>query len=86
MMKRTEQLGLISPSIYKRFRIYSSEHAWKSKGEPGDELYQRPEHHGRFRHLVLRAVAEDIISCAKGAELFGVDLAALPRELHEVLG
>lgn len=86
MMRRAEQLGLISLSVYKRFCIYASEHEWKSKGEPGDELYRRPEHHGRFRQLVLRAVAEDVISRAKGAELLGVDLAALRRELQEVLG
>ena len=86
IMKRAEQLGLISPSVYQRFCIYANERQWRTKGEPGDDLYQRPERHGRFRQLVLRAVAEDIISIAKGAELLGVDLAAMRRDLQEVLG
>jgi hypothetical protein len=34
----------------------------------------------------LRAIAEDIISMAKGAELLGGDLVALRRELQEVVG
>ncbi|MCC7375766.1 MAG: helix-turn-helix domain-containing protein [Verrucomicrobiales bacterium] len=86
IMKRAEQLGLISPAVYQRFCIYANEHQWRTQGEPGDALYQRPEHHGRFRQLVFRAIAEDIISMAKGAELLGVDLVALRRELQEVVG
>jgi len=86
IMKRAEQLGLISPAVFQRFCIYANERQWRTEGEPGDELYQGPERHGRFRQLVLRAVAEDIISLAKGAELLGIDLVTLRREFQEVVG
>lgn len=85
IMKRAEQLGLISASIYKRFCMYANEHRWRTAGEPGDELYVRQEGSGRFRRLVLRAVAEDVISVSAGAEHLGIGLKEMRQELKTVI-
>lgn len=85
IMKRAEQLGLISTATFKRFCIYANEHKWRSLGEPGDDPSVHREASGRFRRLVLRAVAEDLISVSAGAEHLGVDLQDLRKELKTVI-
>jgi Zn-dependent peptidase ImmA (M78 family) len=85
IMKRAEQLGLISAPIYKRFCMYANEQRWRSEGEPGDQLYVRQEGSGRFRRLVLRAVAEDVISVSAGAEHLGIGLHEMRQELKTVI-
>jgi len=85
IMKRAEQLELISASVFRRFCMYANQHGWRKNGEPGDDRYVRPEQHGRFRQLVMRAVAEEIISLSKGAELLKQDLNSVRRDLQEVI-
>ncbi len=85
IMKRAEQLGLVSPAIFKRFCIHANQHQWRSLGEPGEEQCVHKEASGRFRRLVLRAVAEDVISVSAGAEHLGVGLQDLRKELKTVI-
>jgi Zn-dependent peptidase ImmA (M78 family)/DNA-binding XRE family transcriptional regulator len=85
IMKRAVQLGLISAPIYKRFCMYANEQRWRTIGEPGDELYARQEGSGRFRRLVLRAVAEDVISISAGAEHLGIGLHEMRQDLKTVI-
>jgi hypothetical protein len=85
IMKRAEQLGLVSPATFKRFCIYANQHQWRSLGEPGDNQCVHKESSGRFRRLVLRAVAKDMISASAGAEHLGVGLQDLREELKTVI-
>lgn len=85
IMRRAEQIGLVSPAMFKRFCIYANEHKWRSLGEPGDDQCMHQEASGRFRRLVLRAVAEDVISVSAGAEHLGVGLHDLRKELKAVI-
>lgn len=86
IMKRAEQLALISPSTFKQFCIFANTQHWRSNGEPGDDQYKGIEGDGRFRQLVLRAVAEEQISSSRGAALLGIPLTQFRREIQEVLG
>jgi len=85
IMKRADQLGLINPAVYKRFCIHANKQQWRSRGEPGDDQFVREEGSGRFRRLVLRAVAEDVISVSAGAEHLGVGLHELRKEMKTVI-
>ncbi len=85
IMKRAEQLRLVGAAVYKRFCIHASERQWRTTGEPGDDQYVRDEVSGRFRRLVLRAVAEDVISVSAGAEHLGIGLHEMRRELKTVI-
>ncbi|MFM8358124.1 MAG: hypothetical protein ACKOET_06165, partial [Verrucomicrobiota bacterium] len=85
IMKRAEQLGLISAQIFKRFCMHANGHHWRTAGEPGDELYVRPEGSGRFRRLVMRAAAEDLISVAAGAEHLGIGPQKMRQELRTII-
>ena len=85
IMKRAEQLGLVSEAVYKRFCMYANQHRWRTEGEPGDDAYVRPEKSGRFRRLILRAVAEDVISVSSGAEHLGLGLHEMRQELKTVI-
>jgi hypothetical protein len=65
--------------------MYANEQHWRTIGEPGDELYARQEGSGRFRRLVLRAVAEDVISTSAGAEHLGIGLHEMRQDLKTVI-
>ena len=86
IMKRAEQLGLITSTVFEKFCLFANQHHWRSNGEPGDSSYSQPEGCGRFRLLVLRAVAEEMISASSGAEFLGIDLHALRKEMREIIG
>ena len=85
IMKRAEQLELISPSVYRGFCMHANQHRWRAEGEPGDDQYLRPEGSGRFRTLVLRAVVEDVISVSAGAAHLGLALHEMRQELRSVI-
>lgn len=85
IMKRAEQLGLVSPAYFKRFCIHANQQQWRSLGEPGDDQCVHQEGSGRFRRLVLRAVAEEVISLSAGAEHLGIGLHELRKELKAVI-
>lgn len=68
IMKRAEQLNLISRPVYERLSMVANPQRWRKEGEPGDES------HSRFRQLVFRAVAEGVISSSKGAAYLKIGL------------
>lgn len=74
LMVRAKNLGIISESVLKQFFILASKSGWRSGKvkEPGD--YVGREYANRFRQLVSWAVAEDIVTMSKGAELMNVKL------------
>lgn len=85
IMKRAEQLELISHAASQSFFRYANQHRWRTRGEPGDDQYLRPEGSGRFRRLVLRAVSEDVISVSAGAEHLGIGVHEMRQELRLVI-
>ena len=48
-------------------------------------IFCRQESSGRFRRLVLRAVAEDVISISAGAEHLGIGLYEMRQDLKTVI-
>ncbi len=84
IMKRAEQLGMISPSVYERFWIIASKQRWRSDGEPGNGKYLGNESNGRFRQLVFRAVAEGVISSSRGAGFLQIDLESFRNDFQQL--
>ena len=75
---RARDLGILSEARYSElFREYTRR-GWRRR-EPGDEI--PPEEPKRLERLVFRALAEDLISPARAAELLGQPLASFLR--HE---
>lgn len=85
IMKRAQQLKLISEHTYRQFCIYANGNHWKTKGEPGDDNFQGMEDDCRYKQLVLRAVAEDLISASKGAALLNCPLDDFRKEFREIV-
>jgi Zn-dependent peptidase ImmA (M78 family)/transcriptional regulator with XRE-family HTH domain len=77
---RAKNLGVISESaatqLFREFR----RQGWHRE-EPGDQI--PPEEPGRMKRLVLRAMAEDLISRSRVAELLGMPLAQFYQEEAE---
>lgn len=86
IMKRAEQLNLISTSAFRNFCIIANRERWRSQGEPGDDQFRGKEGDGRFRQLVLRAVAEEQISVSRGAALLDQSLSQFREGLRDVIG
>jgi Zn-dependent peptidase ImmA (M78 family)/DNA-binding XRE family transcriptional regulator len=84
IMKRAEQLQLISPAIYKRFCIFANQQKWRVVGEPGDDKYRGDESHSRFRQIVFRAVAEGAISSSRGAAYLKIGLDEFRGEFQQI--
>ena len=74
LVVRAKNLGIINENRYKAFFITASKKGWKSGKikEPGE--YIGREYANRFQQLVSWAVAEEIITMSKGAELMNVGL------------
>jgi len=85
LMRRALTLGLITDSTYKRFCVLTSGWGWRSKGEPGDQRYPGREFDGRFRQLVRRAVAEEVITLSEGAALLGESMSRVRHDLEQVI-
>jgi Zn-dependent peptidase ImmA (M78 family)/transcriptional regulator with XRE-family HTH domain len=86
IMKRAQQLKLISDADFQGFSIYASKKGWRSgKEEDGQDAWKGVEQNFRFERLVMRAVAEDKISAAKGAALLNKSLDELRALLQEVV-
>lgn len=81
IMARAHTLGLITDSRYKRFCIYANTHGWR-QDEPGE--YVGKEKANRFVQLVYYAVAEDIVTISKGAELLNMKLPLFRRKFQLV--
>jgi len=84
IMKRAEQLNMITPQTFVHFCKFANQQGWRKKGVPGDERCTCDETPARFRQLVWRAVDEQQISLSKGAALLKQDLAGFRLELRDV--
>ena len=71
-MHRAVDLGILSDSHYLRMVRYFSAQGWRKK-EPGEDYPQ--EQPKLFEQLVFRALAEDLVSESKAAELLRMRLA-----------
>jgi len=74
---RARDLGILSENAARRLFQQFRREGWHRK-EPGDQLPQ--EEPARMQRLVLRALAEDLISKSRGAELLGKPLSQFYRE------
>ncbi|CAB1078876.1 hypothetical protein D1AOALGA4SA_6598 [Olavius algarvensis Delta 1 endosymbiont] len=74
LVVRAKNLGIINEYAYRNFSIRAIKSGWRSgrTKEPGE--YVGREYANRFGQLVSWAVAEDIITMSKGAELMYVSL------------
>lgn len=85
IMKRAEQLGMVTPRMYVNFCKFASQNGWRKNGEPGDAQCACEETPTRFKQLVWRAVAEQQVSLSKGAALLKQDLDVFRHELQDVI-
>ena len=74
---RCKSLGIINEAVLDRMWRERSKRGWR-KVEPGDDSYPK-EATQLFNQLVYHAVAEDIISESKGAELLRMPVATFRR-------
>jgi len=75
LLKRAEAVDLVTPQTSREFWIKYSMAGYKTKGEPGK--YAGVERPTRFRHLLLRAVADEIISLSKAAVLANTTIESI---------
>lgn len=71
-MHRAKDLGILSEARYVEMRKFFSAHGW-NKTEPGEPY--PPERPQLFEQLVFRALAQDLISESKAAELLRLSLS-----------
>jgi Zn-dependent peptidase ImmA (M78 family)/DNA-binding XRE family transcriptional regulator len=77
---RARDLDIISEHTARQLWIRFRAEGWREV-EPGDQI--PPETPGRMKRLVLRALAEDVISESRAAELLGQPLAQFWQEEAE---
>jgi transcriptional regulator with XRE-family HTH domain/Zn-dependent peptidase ImmA (M78 family) len=77
---RARDLDIISEHTAQQLWIRFRSEGWYEE-EPGDQI--PPEAPGRMKRLVLRALAEDVISESRAAELLGEPLAQFWQEEAE---
>lgn len=77
VMTRARDLGLITAGRFKSFCIETSKLGWRRNdpGEPGE--WKGSESSNRFKQLVFRALAEEIISASKACGLLSLTSAEL---------
>lgn len=80
IMARARNLNLISQITYQEFFKEFSKLGYR-KEEPGD--YKGEEHSSRFYQLLLRAVAEEVVSMSKAAALNNEKLAEFRNHLNQ---
>lgn len=76
IMQRAKDLGIINDYTFLNFRKKIS----KNRKEEGLGQYLGKEESSRFKQLVFRAAAEEVISMSKAANLFNQKLAAFRKE------
>lgn len=76
IMQRAKDLGIISDFAYLHFRKWINE----NRTEEGLGQYIGKEQSGRFKQLIYRAAAEEVISMSKAANLANLKLAAFRKE------
>jgi Zn-dependent peptidase ImmA (M78 family)/DNA-binding XRE family transcriptional regulator len=77
---RASDLGIISQAAAKRLWIRFRSEGWREV-EPGDQI--PPEAPGRMKRLVLRALAEEVITESRAAELLDKPLTQFWQEEAE---
>lgn len=85
IMKRAEQLRMITPHTFVNLCKFANQHGWRKDGEPGDAKCACEETPTRFKQLVWRSVAEEQISLSKGASLLKEDLDTFRHELKDMI-
>lgn len=83
IMARAKDLNIISNDQYVRFRIKVNQDQ-NLKKEIGYGEYKGTEHSYRFKQLLYRATAEEIISMSKAASLANVKLAQFRDEFMAI--
>jgi Zn-dependent peptidase ImmA (M78 family) len=78
IMFRAKYLEIVTESHHRQFMIYFSMKGYKKK-EPGQ--YTGQEKSNRFKQLIYRAVAEEVISMSKAAALSNKKLAEFRDDL-----
>jgi Zn-dependent peptidase ImmA (M78 family) len=74
---RAKDLGIISDSKFKQLIINIRKRNWHEQ-EPGEQI--DPERPLRMKQLVLRALAEDVISRPRAEELLQESITGLEGE------
>ena len=77
IMVRIYNLGIIVDSTYSRFWVMVNVYGWK-KNEPG--VYRGEEKANRFKQLVYRAAAEEVITFSKAADFLNIPLGDFRKE------
>jgi Zn-dependent peptidase ImmA (M78 family) len=77
IMARANNLGLMTPGRYKTYCIVSAKNGWRTN-DPGKWIGE--EESRRFKPLVLRALAQELITTSKAAGLLGISLPELGEE------
>lgn len=83
IMARAHGLGIISDDEYIRFRKWVNQHE-NHKKEIGYGDYKGVEYSSRFKQLLYRATAEEIISMSKAASLANIKLAKFRDEFMAI--
>jgi Zn-dependent peptidase ImmA (M78 family)/DNA-binding XRE family transcriptional regulator len=68
---RARDLGIVSEATFRQLNQRFRQNGWHRR-EPGDQI--PPEEPGRMKRLVLRALAEELVSPSRAAELLGAPL------------
>jgi Zn-dependent peptidase ImmA (M78 family)/DNA-binding XRE family transcriptional regulator len=83
IMARAKDLGIITNDQYVKFRIWVNSNE-NHKKEIGYGEYKGVEHSSRFKQLLYRATAEEIISMSKAASLSNIKLAQFRDEFMAI--
>lgn len=71
---RMKDLGIITESYFRQFMFFVSQMGFKTE-EPAEFDYKGEEQSNRFNQLLMRALAEELISMSKAAALSNMKLA-----------
>lgn len=83
IMARAHDFGIISQDLYVSFRKWINSDI-KHQKEKGFGSYKGTEHSSRFKQLIYRAAAEEIITLSKAASLSNKKLAQFRDEYMEI--
>lgn len=80
VMKRAHNLEIITDGHYKYFCINARKNKWH-EGEPGKKAWVGSEESMRFRQLVLRALAQEVITASKAAGLLNQSIDEIRKDM-----
>ena len=79
---RCKDLGIFNDTLFRRLFRDFSRRGWRSP--PFEEPYRlQGEEPQRFRRLCFRALSEDVVSESRAAELLGISVHELNRQISE---